>query len=86
MIKKDQSNYKYYTKKAEEIENTKKDKLLKNLQINFFTNFTAELLDSFFRVEFEAKGYRVKNYYYSYGSIEENISSSIRSSQLSIRI
>lgn len=73
MIKKDQSNYKYYTKKAEEIENTKKDKLLKNLQINFFTNFTAELLDSFFRVEFEAKGYRVKNYYYSYGSIEENI-------------
>ena len=27
MIKKDQSNYKYYTKKAEEIENTKKDTL-----------------------------------------------------------
>mgnify|MGYP001392629570 FL=1 len=66
-------NYKDYSKIAKEIDKVDSRKLLKKIHINFFSNFTAELLDSCIQVEFEAKGFYVKNSFFSYGSIDENI-------------
>tara|TARA_X000000950_G_scaffold108424_2_gene136752 strand:- start:19884 stop:21596 length:1713 start_codon:yes stop_codon:yes gene_type:complete len=46
---------------------------LKKISLNFYSNFTSELLDVFIKVEFYKIGYLVKIKHFSYGEIEENI-------------
>lgn len=50
-----------------------KEKSLKQIDINFFSNFTADLLNSHMKSEFKEKGYNIKSNFFSYGSIEESI-------------
>lgn len=73
MLNNNISDYQHYISKAREIENIKDKTNFKNISINFYSNFTAKLLDAFFKVEFFKISFLANINYYSYGQIEENI-------------
>ena len=66
-------SYQEYITKARELDKIDKVDNLKRISINFYSNFTSELLDAFIKVEFYKVGYLAAVYYFSYGKIEESI-------------
>ena len=66
-------SYLDYVTKAKEIDKKNKYNSLKKISLNFYSNFTSELLDVFIKVEFNKIGFNVKTKYFSYGEIEESI-------------